>query len=87
MRWAAAIAARERGVVDGLARRVHDDLQGAGGQAVEVAVDELAGLHGLRTGRLPAGARQRVLDARRERAEADATTTQAIATARTWVAV
>ena len=60
----------ERGIGDGPVGRVDDDRQAVGPEPVEVPVDQLARLNGLGAGRLPAGSRQRRLDARREDPEA-----------------
>ena len=57
---------RERGIGDGLVRRVNDDRQAVAPEPVEVLVDQLSRLHGLGPGRLPTGSRQRRLDTRRE---------------------
>ena len=52
-------------------RGVDDDHQGGARLAAEVAVDQLARLHRLRAGCLPARARERCLDPRRQHAEPD----------------
>ena len=61
----------EGGVVDRPGRRVEHRHQRVARQTVEVLVDQLPGLHGLRAGGLPPGARQRGLHARGEEPEAD----------------
>ena len=66
-----ATARWKAGSRDRLVGRVHDDHQGAGGQALEVLVDRLARGDRLRARGLPARARQRRLDPRGEDAEHD----------------
>ena len=64
--WTRAVTARKAGRVRRERRRVqHDERRGAR-EAVEVALDQRARLDGLRAVRLPAGAGERRLDARRE---------------------
>ena len=58
-------------VAGGRVLRVDDHHQPVGAEAMEVAIHELARLDGLRSGGLPAGARQRVLDPGREHPQAD----------------
>jgi hypothetical protein len=48
-----------------------DDHQAVAAEPLEVLVDQIAGLDRLRAGGLPAGTGQRMLDLRREHAEAD----------------
>ncbi len=62
---------RKAGAVTVRSLRVDGDLQRVGAGAGEVAVDLFAHRHRLRAVRLPAGARERGLDPRRQHAEAD----------------